>query len=131
MVAAFPALGGFETEPRKILDLCFSAYLLTDASQSNEFKDDIISLPKRIQMFDGNEDILIEGIRLDLERMYARYFEQVTIDVRYKGIDETPEHTVDIFITVTVVRDDITYDLARAIAVTDSKTFNVINTLNQ
>lgn len=131
MVAAYPLLNGFETEPRKILDLCFSSYLLTDASQSNEFKGDVISLPKRIQLFNGIEDILVEEIRLDLEKIYSRYFEQIDVNVRYKGIDETPEHTVDIYIAVTVVRDGITYDLARTVNVVDSKTFNVVNTLNQ
>lgn len=130
MVAAYPALNGFETEPRKILDLCFSSYLLTDASQSNEFKGDIISLPKRIQLFNGVEDVLVEEVRLDLEKIYGRYFEQVNVNVTYKGIDDTPNHTVDIYVVVTVVRDGTTYDLARTINVVDSKTFNVVNTLN-
>lgn len=131
MVAAYPALSGFITDPRKTLDLIFSSYLLSDASQSNTFQGVVISLPKRIQLFNGNPDIFVEDVRTDLLSCLSRYFDQSNVQVNYKDIDETPDHTLHIYIGATVARDNITYDLARTISITDSKTFKVIDTLNQ
>lgn len=130
MTVAYPALSGFETEPRKILDLVFSSYLLSDHSQSNEFKGEVISLPKRVQLFDGVEDIFIDDVRSDLEKCLSRYFDQVSVIVDFKTIDETSDNTVHISISATVVRDGQTYDLARTVSVSDSKTISVINQLN-
>ncbi len=131
MPAAFPALGGFETEPRKILDRVFSSYLLTDASQSNDFKNAIISLPKRVQMFDGNEDNFVDAVRLDLESVLSRYeFDQLNVNVDYKSIDETPDHTLHVILKVSVIKLGRTYDLAKTISVSDSKSLQVIDTLN-
>ena len=70
------------------LDRLLSYYLLSDNNQSEIFKGSVVSYQHTIAAYQHQPDILTERVKNELEGYLTRYFNVVTVEVKYKNLKE-------------------------------------------
>ena len=98
---------GMKQKATAILD----TYFASDASQSNMYSGDVVSISKDVQAAGHNTQALKDKIAASLAKIYQRYFFSVVVDVTITDIDED-EGKIDIRASVRLSnRDGATMDL--------------------
>ncbi len=72
---------GFVKEPAVIAERILADYLSTNYSQSIIFFGSLRSLQRSVQANAGNMDLTSEAIQADIETLFSRYLDNVTVNV--------------------------------------------------
>ena len=116
MTIVIPSLGvkGYLRNAEEQLDKQLAYYLSTNPSQTLLYNGTVVSLQYAIYRAAGDVDRLCNIVNNDLNAVFARLFpEGVTVDVSYTTDANTNQ--VNLQIAMSVVRDNVKYDLAKAI----------------
>lgn len=70
------------------LDRLLSYYLLSDANQSEIFKDMVVSYQHTVAQYQRQPSVLCGEVKTQLENYLSRYFNVVTVEVNYKDLAE-------------------------------------------
>ena len=70
------------------LDRLLSYYLLTDANQSEIFKDVVVSYQHLIAQHQHQPNVLCGEVKKQLEQYLSRYFNVATVEVTFKDLKE-------------------------------------------
>lgn len=89
---------GFVYSTGDKLDRLLSYYFLSDANQSEIFKNEVVSFQHTFAAYQGRPMQLCENVKRELEGYLERFFNVVTVLVEYKdlkeGIDDGPYEIV-------------------------------------
>lgn len=116
MTIVIPSLSvkGYLRNAEEQLDKQLAYYLSTNPSQTLLYNGTVVSLQYAIYRAAGDVDRLCNIVNNDLNAVFARLFpEGVTVDVSYTT--DTNTNQVNLQIAMSVVRDNVKYDLAKAI----------------
>lgn len=83
----------------------FIYFLHSEASQSNEFKGNISSLPYLIHLYGNSPTAMVTNLRSTLTRYLSKHYSSVVVDVRHNGSDDNPQYTLTVEITVVDERE--------------------------
>ena len=86
---------GMKQKATAILD----TYFASDASQSNQYKDDVVSITKDIQVAGHNVQELRDKVASSLAAIYQRYFFSAVVDVTIADMEED-EGKIDIRVSI-------------------------------
>ena len=128
MTSVIPALSeeGWVGETNKILDLCLSYYITTDAQQTILYRDSIRSLPKTYHENNFSPDELRAQVQNDLEFILGQYFQQVDVRVRVK---ENPENDQEAFILLSasvMTEEGVRHELSKITQIVNSVSKQVL-----
>lgn len=128
----FPQLSesGWVTSSEITADAMFSHFFATDYSQSNIYLGNISSFAWIVQNNLNDMTGLIAAVRSALATYFARYFDNVTVEVQEKA-DLTDASKVGITIYLTFTdHEGKTYNLARLVRDIGSKTASIVKINN-
>lgn len=79
-------IDGYCDEPVNQMTKLFEYYQVCDYSQSNSYKNEMVSLSKTLQEYGNDMPDACNAIKADLIKLYSRHFENVNPEVFYKEI---------------------------------------------
>lgn len=115
---AVPTLSpaGWVTNIVDKLDFLISYAFLSNYSQSNLYKDKIISIPWLIQEYGSDLDKLTSMMMVNLEEYFKRYFDEAVVVVERSKRDDPASNKVTLSMVVNVTDNGIRYSLAHAVS---------------
>lgn len=128
----FPSLteAGWVTSSEIMADAMFSHFFATDYSQTNIYLGNITSFAWIVQNNLNNMTGVISAVRSALATYFARYFDNVTVEVQEKA-DITDASKVGLTIYVVFTdREGKSYNLARLVRDIGSKTASIVKINN-
>lgn len=109
---------GEVTDPYQKIQLLLAYLVSTQASQSNIFRSEIVSLPDIIRRKGQDKIGMRSEIETAIRATFANYFDSVTTDVT---IDDTDDSKFSIVIRAQVTQYGQTYDMANTLAASHDK----------
>lgn len=85
----------------------FIYFLHSEASQSNEFKGNITSLPHLIHLHGNSPTSMVSNLRSALIQYLGKYYDDVVVEARHDGSADNPQYTITVEITVVTNRERI------------------------
>jgi len=121
---------GLLQDPQSKADRQMAYYLTTNHSQTNMFRNSILSLPKRIEQFEEDVDLLCSQVREDLQNLYTIIFDAVQITVTPSYPNKEDPNEVNLTVLAMLTEDGVNYSLGRLINVKGNRTFTVMSINN-
>lgn len=116
---------GWISHPPEMLDSLMSYYINCEASQSSTAQGHVKSLKFDIANFNQNPVQLERRINDSLTVLFTAWFpEGVDVEVEVKATDPNRPTVMDILANVTVVRDNVRYNLGQQIQMLNGKVTN-------
>lgn len=125
---AIPTLDsvGWVSDPSNILVKLFDYFLTTEKSQSNLFKDQIISFQSLIKELQHDPVLLANKTEQQLTRYFKKPFDTAVVSVVADDL-ESETGRYNLTIDVVVSKDNINYSLGRVLELNGSKVLNVLD----
>ncbi len=109
---------GIVEDPEQKIERILTYLLVTEASQSNVHRDQLISIPDIMRRY-GNDTIEIKNaIEIALENCCAAYFTNVLLDISVNPSSKN-DGTLVVVIQVKVEQDGKWFDVAKALTATN------------
>lgn len=109
---------GIVEDPEQKIERILTYLLVTEASQSNVHRDQLISIPDIMRRY-GNDTIEIKNaIEIALENCFAGYFTNVLLDISVNPSSKN-DGTLVVVIQVKVEQDGKWFDVAKALTATN------------
>lgn len=121
---------GVLQDPKDKADRQMAYYLVSNHSQSNMLRDFVLSLPKRIQEFEGDVELLCAKIREDVQNLYRIIFDAIEVTVTPSYPNEADPNEVNLTVQALVTEAGTTYSLGRIINVKGNRTFEIMSINN-
>ena len=109
---------GIVEDPEQKIERILTYLLVTEASQSNVHRDQLISIPDIMRRYGSDTIEIKNAIELALENCFAGYFANVLLDVSVNPSSKN-DGTLVVVIQVKVEQDGKWYDIAKALTATN------------
>lgn len=112
---------GWVKEPKRIIDRVLTYYQASNTLQSLLFRGKVVSLQRAIFETNGNLENLPSFVSKDLTTVLENYFnDSVSVSCDLIPIDNADDAKHNLDISISVVRDGITYDASSSISSIES-----------
>lgn len=131
MIKAVPTLSGdgFATDIRVKADALIAYYFASDFSQSNVFRENVISLAYQVQQLGNNPTELKRAIEMSTEEYLGSHFDTASVQVSIP--DTTDAAQYEIVFDAVVTQDDLKYSVGKLVEVQNNRVVRIIDKLNK
>lgn len=125
LVPSLSISGWHSTVPQKA-DAIVAYYMASEHSQTDVYRDALISLAYDIQQNNQSPNALEKAIKTNLHNCLDRYFDLVEVTVNVTEL-EKDSNSLDIIVDVVVGEGGVKYSLGREIRAINDKVQSIIN----
>lgn len=131
MDKAVPTLSsdGFATDIRVKADALIAYYFASDFSQSNLFRENIVSLAYQVQQFGSSPNELKRVITASMEGYLGRHFDSASVSVQINESDASAQY--EIVFDAVVTQDDLKYSVGKLVEIQNNRVVRIIDKLQK
>lgn len=118
---------GILTQPNDKADELFGCFMLSNASQSNIYKGNVLSFPAIIQNNANNPSGLVSDTKQALTTLYSGHYDAVLVDVNIADVNDNTDNRYAVTINVAYNQEGQSYSLGKLATITTSKTFKILD----
>ncbi len=113
-------------------DKLMGYFLLSDASQSTEYKGEVASLPWLIKTYgiNTNESQLITEVTATLQRLYGRHYDNVSVEARVEYPNDRLDNRANLIVSIVIQENGQSYPINKAFEVLDGIARDITDQLN-
>ena len=123
-------MAGWKKEIRDKADSLMSYFFYSDASQSNIYLGHITSLPKIIEQYGNDKNLIRSQMQTALHVYLSRYFEYVEVNVDVVIPEDATDNRMEILTSVIVGENGVKYDMSRLLRSKYGKIVEIIDRNN-
>jgi len=120
--------GSWMSSPQEILNQTFAWAVCSNDHQSNNYYDNITSIPYILNKYCNDPDEAVYELKNSLEKYFKRYFDAAEVTASYEA--HTKEGTFTIVLSISVTKEGQSYTIGYKNSVEDGVLKDLINAIN-